>query len=557
MSNITPNTSLEFYKNTGLSPNYENSLYFASSDARDNYFSALSSVTVPNCYYQRENIGFCRVQLPVAQLYQCDYMRFKNWNFENKWYYAFVLNVNYINNETTEVQYAVDYLMSWMGDFSFNRCYIERQHVRNDNIGANIAEEGLPVGSYVTEGTQNFLPITADNTFARVATAINAGGSGRAYGNLYSGLVNTDCESQAILNTTIRSLVSENRGDEIVAITMLPNECKGTYSSIGKDISVNKPYTSLNGYVPRNKKLFCYPYKYATIENTEGASMEIQYEYAGSLPDATSAPTMTVHTNICGYATGGEAELFIKNYRGSDRKEHRITFTSFPQCGWSTNSYEAYLAQKNAYLQQDLAIAEMNTGLSVQYGALRGLTGSIGETADNLGSSALSFRHTGMSRATMTNLGTAIATSAYNAGMGALEGLLSGMESEERTVKENMVLNDVRPVTPARAHGTPSIDLNFTTGFAGFVMYEKCITKNYALMLDSYFDMFGYAVRQHGTPNMNTRENWTYIKTLGCNISGAIPALDSKVIEKIFDKGIRFWKDLNNIGNYSLSNNPI
>ena len=75
-------------------------------------------------------------------------------------------------------------------------------------------------------------------------------------------------------------------------------------------------------------------------------------------------------------------------------------------------------------------------------------------------------------------------------------------------------------------------------------------------MLDSYFDMFGYAVKQHGVPNMNARPNWTFVKTIGCSVGGNIPADDASKIEDIFNRGIRFWKNHNNIGNYSLNNAP-
>ena len=56
---------------------------------------------------------------------------------------------------------------------------------------------------------------------------------------------------------------------------------------------------------------------------------------------------------------------------------------------------------------------------------------------------------------------------------------------------------------------------------------------------------------------MNARPYWTYVKTLGCSVDGAIPADDASAIENIFNKGVRFWKNHNNIGNYSLDNSPV
>lgn len=83
-----------------------------------------------------------------------------------------------------------------------------------------------------------------------------------------------------------------------------------------------------------------------------------------------------------------------------------------------------------------------------------------------------------------------------------------------------------------------------------------CITKNYASMIDDYFTMYGYAVRNTLTPNMNARPNFTYVKTKGCIVHCNCPAEDARAIEEMFDNGIRFWKNHNNIGNYNLNNSP-
>ena len=360
MSNVTPNTSLEFFYNTGLSSSHENSLYFSSSGERDNYFSARWSRTVANCTYQRENRDSCRVQLPVSQLYQCDYMRFRNWSFENKWFYAFVVNVNYINNETTEIVYAIDYLMTWMGDFSLKQCYIERQHVRNDNIGANIAEEGLPVGNYCTELQTSIWSFVPSNAIARIAVS-NGSSTTNAMGHIYSGSAVIDCSSQAELNNAIGKLIDSNQTDSIVSVTLLPANMSGTDPVRVTNTSIPKPYSNIMGYTPRNKKLFCYPYKYCTIDNREGATLDLMYEYMNSVPDETSSGNMSFTILGQGYPSSCEVAVFPSDYKGSSGSEYRITMTHFPICSFAVDSYQAYLAQKNAYFKQDLALTVANS----------------------------------------------------------------------------------------------------------------------------------------------------------------------------------------------------
>ena len=117
MTYIAPNTSLEFFPDLGLSLDLENTFYFASTAAKDAYFAGLTKLaTAAGCTYQRGTRGLARVQVPISALYGCGYMRYKNASFENKWIYAFVTNVEYINNEVTEVYFSIDPIMTWIGD---------------------------------------------------------------------------------------------------------------------------------------------------------------------------------------------------------------------------------------------------------------------------------------------------------------------------------------------------------------------------------------------------------------------------------------------------------
>ena len=47
---------------------------------------------------------------------------------------------------------------------------------------------------------------------------------------------------------------------------------------------------------------------------------------------------------------------------------------------------------------------------------------------------------------------------------------------------------------------------------------------------------------------------WTYTKTRGCVLVGDAPADDVRAICNIYDSGITFWKNGNEVGNYSLDN---
>ena len=89
-----------------------------------------------------------------------------------------------------------------------------------------------------------------------------------------------------------------------------------------------------------------------------------------------------------------------------------------------------------------------------------------------------------------------------------------------------------------------------------FTFTNMHIRPEFAKILDDYFDRFGYATLRVKKPNINSRPHWNYTKTAGCTIKGSMPADDERRICGIFDNGITFWKNGDEVGNYSLNNAP-
>lgn len=530
MAYVVPNSEAQFFVGTNLSPSHENSLYFASISDKDSYFDSWNKYSVSSVTYQRENRGYIRVELSVSSLIRCDYMRFRNNSFENQWFYAFITEVNYINNITTEVRYELDPLMTWMGWFSLKRCYVARQHTVNDGIGNNICEEGIPVGPYITEAVGELGAYYGSNCFYRVTVADNEQSGLGSVGGIPTGCSTYDCSTQTQLFERINTLVEDNKADSIVGIFVVPTVYEGGVQTV--QLSHGKPYSDIDGYVPKNNKLFCYPYKYLTLDNGEGSTQDFKYEYFNTTPSSTSSGNFTFHLKGCNYATGCQVAALPYDYNGVSglNSEFRMTQTHFPQGAYAVDSYEAYLAQKNAYFPQEQAIRQRQSDTNAIKSAVTGSAGAlqsgnlIGALTGALGDAAQSY--------------TSTATDMQNA------------------VTENLTINEIRPESPDIMHGTPSTDIMYSYEGKKMYYYEKSITRNYAQMIDDYFTMYGYAVKQVMTPNMNARPHWTYVKTIGCNAEGQFPAQDARAIENIFDNGVRFWHNLTEIGNYSLDNSP-
>lgn len=560
MPYVVPNSTAQFFVSTGLSPSHENSLYFASVGAKDSYFDGLDKFTASEVTYQRENRGRIRVQLPVNNLVRCDYMRFKNTSFENIWFYAFITQVNYINNLTTEVVYSLDPLITWMGYFVQKPCFVERQHTVNDGIGNNICDEGLPTGEYIMEEfNKTFSSEEQDIAVLYAQKEVGGALTNNVFQGIQTYFYRTD--EVDLLNQTLIDLLGSNESDNIIGMYMLPRRYASTDAILSETYGFAKPYRDIDGYTPKNNKLFCYPYKYVEVDNMEGSTQIYEYEYFNTTPPNTSSGIFQF--KVVGANNGSlELVLYPLNYKDKefvDDNTHihnSLGMHSFPPCSWNTDSYKAWLAQKNAYYELNTAISAGDAKINGYYAGAKIGASQGASTGAEVG--------TTIGGALLPGVGSAIGGIAGGLAGGAIGGLVGGEAESARQRKqatdiavfESMTRNEITPTTPNQNKGTNTAAVLTSVGAKTFQVKEMSITHNYAQMIDDYFTMYGYKVNQVLVPNMNARPHWTYVKTVGCNVNGAFPASDARAIEAIFDNGVRLWHNLEEMGNYSLDNSP-
>ena len=99
--------------------------------------------------------------------------------------------------------------------------------------------------------------------------------------------------------------------------------------------------------------------------------------------------------------------------------------------------------------------------------------------------------------------------------------------------------------------------MNCALGKTRYTIYKKSIRQEYAKIVDEYFTRYGYATKRNKIPNRNVRPHWTYTKTIGCTITGSMPADSARKICDIYNTGITFWNNPTELGNYSLNNSPV
>lgn len=523
MAYIAPDTELQFFQNVGVDPDYENTIYFPTTVAKDTYFDNLPSIKCPSCYYQREMRGFCRVEVPIRQMLDRTYMRFKNKQFENKWFYAFIDDVEYINNITTQVNYTLDVMMTWMGGYTLDECFVERNHTETDAIGDNIVPEAfgtdLVVNStYVKSGLFDswaFLAVFEPDSTNLTPSNNDFGYPTALHYSIFQNL--TDITSLPALLTARLLGIYYVPTAFLPEVSAIPPALEDVVDGNG-DAPVthtNRVYgpiagqTDLDGYIPTNNKLYTYPYYYLSVENTEGEKKDylfeltrtnyIDFEFRGVVGELTQVALIPKGYNTPAFDTQNN----LPNY------SEKMEMTDFPMCGWTIDTYQAFLAQQLVSLPS--TIYEVGAG--------------------------------------------ALATGGVGAASGAASALVD--------VVEGSIKSAIRPFA-SKGRDTPQLGLAVGEEFKDFFFYKKSVRAYKAKIIDDFFTMYGYAINEVKQPLINARPYYTYVKTVGCHINGSLPASDRRTIENIFNQGVRFWDGaamaanplVVKIGNYDLDNTP-
>lgn len=555
MSNIAPNTDIQFFSDLGLSPDQENTFYFSSTALKDQYFDGLvltaaCIATVPTCSYVREHRNRVRVQIanetyPVQRLQGAAYMRYKNNGFGTKWFYAFVLEVEYINNITVEVTFQIDPIMTWMGTYTLGRCLVEREHTASDNIGEHLIDEGVSTGVYVLNYIDNLTPYrpvlvvstTADYDPEDPSAIELVDVDAKAYyGNMLSGctykVFPIYSSSTAVEDAIafIDRVVLDTKQDSLVSMRIVPDYCAPNENGmlIASDLTVasggtaSSTYTmtSLAGYVPKNNKMFSYPYITYEVINGEGGAAEYRPELFAN-PLIPSFMYRGVSFDVC------EVMLAPQGYKRSGLSvvyDEALMMRDFPQASFPIDQYKAYIAQ-------------MTSG-----GGWLNVLGTVGTIAAGAAAAG--------------GIGAAFATTeaaaAHALTSAATGAAISGAGEALKLMQDNIRYDAL----PSTVKGTANSNIMSAMGKKVFIGYHKSITAERAEAIDGYFTMYGYKVNQVKEVSCANRPHFTYVKTMGCNVHGALPASDARAIENAFNRGIRFWKTPTEIGDYSLDNAP-
>ena len=575
-SHVTPSTELIICSGIPFESNYEHVILFTTSTMQYNYFYGKRKVILapqgtPSAYYtyQRTNDGKIRIGCAIEQVINCNYLMFRNQAFENKWFYAFIQEINYINNNVTEIVYEIDVMQTWMFDYTLQECFVEREHSATDNVGDNTVPENLEVGEYVYKyldtyngNSQSSVPNYNKNDFSVVIYApfeINATLVGSAYvvttsksesgyynGN-FTGLyfnvyyITDGVNDDSLKLWAVLKYLLDNKKDDIVAIYTMPSgiitqkQLIPVNTMLGEKVEIDKYSWVISGTSTcKNNKLYTYPYSFIYVYSSDGEGKEFKYELFNN---GTNSEPYFDNTK-CNFSVkgimGAPPQLILQPLSYDEDVANSNVYSSFnnsmiihnfPMSGWTTDAFKAWLAQSTTTLVGGIgALAVMPE--------VGGLLGVLPE-----------------SMAAFTNM--SYSASVYGAIANFPRAMLEGQ----------------------KAHGSDKNLIAKSAGFFGFSIYQAHIKPEYAAIIDDYFNKYGYATKRVKVPNMYSRPYWNYVETKNCNINqgissvGGLNNLDTRKISDVYDHGVTFWHakyhaagstqvDVE-VGNYDLDNSPI
>lgn len=611
MAYIAPNSSVQLLKNVPVEPTYENTVWYRTEEEQLADFMRYHAYTLNAQSYVHKNRGVIRVELSMAQVYDCNYMLFRNASFENKWFYAFINRVEYVNNATTDIYFTIDFLQTWLKQFSITSSFIDREIVVWDRHPDWLIPESLDVGPYYVYEDAHWLDDSIDLVYVVCAPfTISEENPGewvvRNYqgvsmvGGIPSGLHYTQFLLVETLNSALAALTGTlsvydangnslgnkaNLISEVAAIVLAPSSLYSTTDETYHPVwDTTMPYRYVEipsfasvdhlvqTYPIKNKKLTAYPYMYVLATDHNGNDKIYHPELFDYSEDS-------VRFQLFGDTTpNGGVIAFPKSYGSFDSDGHETGLLTFnvlegtkmgglPTISWTVDVWKSWLS---------------STGIENAITTVKNIVEGLipNNTEENKESSLPVLPHVpftwnngkASSAQKVTNAVTNFAASSTEEKVGTAMKYIGGIATLSSIVN-NMSTAYQQSLKPNTVVGSQSGGAKLGANLINLSVYLCGIGQEAAERLDSFFDAYGYKVARFGIPwlfdssitgsSSGLPRNYRYyVKTVGVNIHGNLPKDDADNIQSVFDSGIRFWygdndqhrSALENMGDYSLDN---
>ena len=533
---ITPNSDIILLK-CPLEMDSLHQIDFTNATAQYNYFNSLPKLTMDDATYQRKDgrlyfEGSFDVCLPY------NYCMYRNTNYSNRWFYAFVTDMRYENNNCVSCNLVTDVFQTWQFDVTYHQSFVERfiPAKQYDTIGRYTYPEELELGDYISNDAQEVSELksqklvvgsTADYMDLSVA-------SNGCYQNIPTGcgyyFAPLTANGISAMQGFLQDLTDTTRQDAITSLFLAPeflctttdtsvNDIKkisNSYTPSQLQITLSTAVTTMNGYTPKNNKLWTYPYYFIQVTNGAGGNAILK-------PELWLDHSVQKYRMYCALTPGCSIIGVPMDYAGyAIAWEEALPLAKYPQLNYSTDQFTNWQTQNglNNTLQQ------VSGAMQAVEGA-RNITSSIG---------------------LMGTTDAGIGNSGFNTGVNQY---LGGMAQTLNAMHEKYLAT----LIPAQFSGNAnSGDVWSSASEITFRFNWMSIRAEYAREIDHFFDMYGYRVNKLMGVNLNTRSNWNFIKTVDVNITGDVPEQDMLKFKSLFNNGFTVWHTTSHFLDYTQTN---
>lgn len=526
----------------------ENQITFKNASDQYSYFMSLPHLEYDGCTYQRKD-GVIRFDTdkednPSAPRYEdllhYNYVMYKNDSYKDKWFYAYITDINYVNDGMTTLKIETDVFQTWQFDIIYKQSFVEREHVSDDTIGAHTLPESLETGEYVINST-GAVETDLDTCYTCIGVTWLPDNTpfytaNRVYGGVFSGVSYLLFKFTESASKFVRAIdeLGKDSSASIVNIFMIPQALTGVSyddqrwftANLGNQTGINAcvlpnvidrtlrnditlgTQSTLNGYTPRNNKMYTFPYNYLSITNNTGVEVPYHYEdFINNTPIFNLVGTITPSCSLM---------LYPSNYKKSSASKSGynwgIPVGKYPMGSWNSDQYTNWLTANGINILGQRIDAPTSQALMGTFGALA------------------------------------------SAGASDYEGIGSGLGTMFNAVQENYRHSLQSPTIGGQVN---SGDITYAHGKMSPTYYKMSIKQEYARIIDDYFTLYGYKVNDVKTPNIHKRSNWDYIKTIKVNLEGDIPENDMEKIRTMFDNGCTFWHTTTYFLDYTRTNSIL
>lgn len=598
-------TNIRLLSGVPLQNDYKHTRWFDNRTQQTNWFlnkNIVHSISDNSFKFdnQKDTKPTATIQVGknVDDLLNVNYLMFQNTSYGSKWFYAFVKDIQYVNNRTSLVYFEIDVMQTWMFEMNFKPSIVVREHRPLWNSDGtpviNTIDEGLNYGTeYDIVSTERFFPNNGIKWMVIVTK---------------TPLHETTPESKPTINGTPQPLsyyihpftddlanfnVMDTGSNDAEAITPIDMLMKGLYMSddavnnvvslyITEHTGIQSNFVPFDGgehgfvlnfpnpdqtlelvsfqgaggstalynttiYVSKVERYNELYYevetdKYDGFKNVDESKL-LMYPYALTVVDDMKGNRATYKNE---YIDGRNLYINMKGSLGLSNK----TSVQIPNYNHeNTDGQKGFTSMEFAMINNNPTdVPIINDYLSAY---LQGNRNSIElQKTQIIMNGAFNLLGGVMGGNSMASIPSNDAISRGLSSVNAVQGMantqmaLQGIEAKQ---------NDINNQPPQLAKMGSNTSFDFGNNFNGVFIIKKQIKPEYRKKLSDYFKMFGYKLNEIKIPNFKTRQNFNYIQTMDCVIHGNFNNDDLNKMKSVFNTGITLWHT-DDIGNYNLSN---